>query len=84
MLRESLSNVVRHAEADAAIVEVEVAASGGWRCGSPTTGRGCPPSAHESGLRNVRRRAADLGGQVRLLDEEPHGTRVEWWVPLDL
>ena len=83
VLRESLSNVVRHAEADAAVVEVE-AGEGRLVLRVTDNGSGLPTERQESGLRNVRRRAADLGGQVRLLDEEPHGTRVEWWVPLDL
>ena len=82
MLREALSNVARHAEARRG-TSVEV--------GSPATevmlrvtdnGRGLPADAAESGLRNVRRRAGDLGGTVRLLAEEPHGTLVEWRVPL--
>ena len=81
VLREALSNVARHAEADAAVVEVEAS-------GSEVTlrvtdnGRGLPVERRESGLRNVRRRAGDLGGTVRFLEEEPHGTRLEWTVPL--
>ncbi len=81
VLRESLSNVVRHAEADAAMVEVE-AHDDRLVLRVTDNGNGLPPERTESGLRNVRRRASDLGGQVRLLAEEPHGTRVEWWVPL--
>jgi len=45
-------------------------------------GHGLPVERHESGLRNVRRRAADNGGTLRLLPEEPHGTVLEWMVPL--
>jgi signal transduction histidine kinase len=30
----------------------------------------------------VRRRATEHGGTVRFLPEEPHGTTVEWHVPL--
>jgi signal transduction histidine kinase len=45
-------------------------------------GSGLPTERRESGLRNVRRRAAEHGGTVRLLEEEPHGTRLEWSVPL--
>jgi signal transduction histidine kinase len=81
VLREALSNVARHAEANAAVVEVEVS---DHRLVLRVTdnGKGLPSDRHESGLRNVRRRATDLGGTVRFLPEEPHGTRVEWSVPL--
>ena len=81
VLREALSNTARHAEASAAVVEVEVT---GDRVLLSVTdnGKGIPGERQESGLRNVRRRAADHGGAVRLLREEPHGTRLEWSVPL--
>jgi signal transduction histidine kinase len=81
VLREALSNLARHAEADAAMVEVEAS-------GSEVTlrvtdnGLGIPAERRESGLRNVRRRAGELGGSVRFHAEEPHGTRLEWTVPL--
>ena len=77
VLREALSNTARHAEASAAFVEVEV--SGDLVLLSVTdNGKGIPAERQESGLRNVRRRAADHGGAVRFLREEPHGTRLEW------
>jgi signal transduction histidine kinase len=81
VLRESLSNVARHADADAAVVEVE-ATDDRLVLRVTDNGRGLPADRQESGLRNVRRRAEDLGGRVNLLVEEPHGTRVEWSVPL--
>ena len=81
VLREALSNVARHAEATAAVVEVEVV-DGGLVLRVTDNGKGLPPDRHESGLRNVRRRAVEHGGGVRLIPEEPHGTRVEWHVPL--
>jgi signal transduction histidine kinase len=81
VLREALSNVARHAEADAAVVEVEISGSA-VMLRVTDNGHGLPAERRESGLRNVRRRAGDLGGTVRFLDEEPHGTRVEWTVPL--
>ena len=81
VLREALSNLARHAEADAAVVEVE-ALQGEVTLRVTDNGRGLPAERRESGLRNVRRRATDLGGAVRFLDEQPHGTRIEWTVPL--
>jgi signal transduction histidine kinase len=82
VLREALSNVARHAEADAAVVEVE---AGGKQVmlRVADNGKGLPTDRHESGLRNARRRASDNGGALRLLPEEPHGTVLEWTVPLD-
>jgi signal transduction histidine kinase len=81
VLREALSNVARHAEADAAVVELAVELDEVILTVSDN-GRGLPPDRHESGLRHVRRRAAELGRAVRFLPEEPHGTRMEWTVPL--
>jgi signal transduction histidine kinase len=77
VLREALSNVARHAEASAAVVEVEVTQDR-VLLSVTDNGKGIPAERRESGLRNVRRRAADHGGAVRLLGEEPHGTRLEW------
>jgi len=81
VLREALSNVARHAEADAAVIEVE-AREREVMLRVADNGRGLPPERIESGLRNARRRAADNGGTLRLLPEEPNGTVLEWTVPL--
>ena len=81
VLREALSNVARHAKADAAVVEL-VATADELALSVTDNGSGLPGQRDESGLRNVRRRAAELGGAARLLAEEPHGTRLEWVVPL--
>jgi len=81
VLREALSNVARHAAADAAVVEVDASADQ-LVLRVTDNGSGLPEERHESGLRNVRRRAAEHGGAARLLAEEPHGTRLEWVVPL--
>jgi signal transduction histidine kinase len=81
VLREALSNVARHAEAQAAMVEVDVA-EGRLVLRVVDNGKGLPAERHESGLRNVRRRANEHGGTVQMLAEEPSGTRVEWSVPL--
>jgi len=81
VLRETLSNIARHAEAQAAVVEV-FAADGKLTLRVIDNGKGLPAERHESGLRNVRRRATEQGGSVQMVPEEPHGTRVEWVVPL--
>ncbi len=81
VLREALSNVARHSEADAAVVEVEASADE-VMLRVADNGRGLPAERNESGLRNARRRASDHGGSLRLRPEEPHGTVLEWTVPL--
>lgn len=82
VLREALSNVAKHAGADASVVELH---AGEERVLLTVTdnGRGVPDDRHESGLRNIRRRATDLGGETRVIPEDPNGTRLEWWAPLD-
>ncbi len=81
VLREALSNVARHAEADAVKVEIEADASG-ILLRVTDDGSGLPAERRESGLRNIRRRAAEHGGAVWLSDAEPHGTVLEWRVPV--
>ena len=80
-LREALSNVARHADADACIVEVEVGQDR-LLLRVSDNGRGIGGEVSESGLRNVRRRAVEHGGTFRIGSEEPHGTLLEWQIPL--
>lgn len=81
VLREALSNAVRHAQAGRVAVRVEVDA--GWVTVTVTDdGVGCDPEAARSGLVNLRERADRLGGDFRLGQVEPHGTEVRWSVPL--
>jgi signal transduction histidine kinase len=77
VLREALSNLVRHARASRA----EVAVTAG-----PDTvtlvvqddGIGVPEGARHSGLRNMRERAELLGGAFGLGTAETGGTRLTW------
>lgn len=79
-LREALSNVARHAHARSCVVELHV---------DPEQlllivvddGQGTGEDPHESGLRNLRRRAEGRGGAMRLDPAHPRGTRLEWRVP---
>lgn len=80
-IRESLSNVVPHAEATAVTVEVIVA--GGEVVTRVTdNGVGLEPGQRQSGLRNLRERAEILGGAVLLRSNQPKGTVLELRAPL--
>lgn len=81
VLREALSNVARHAHAASAAVEV-VAASGNVTLIVSDTGVGISVDRVESGLRNVRDRAALLGGSVQIEPNQGPGTTLTWTVPL--
>jgi signal transduction histidine kinase len=84
VLRESLSNVIRHADAKA--VEVTLSAGRGelvltvsddgvGACAAPGSG---------FGLRNMESRAAALMGTFAVRANKPRGTLVEWRVPVGL
>ena len=81
VLREAISNVARHALADQAQVEVHVSGSE-LRLTVVDDGIGLAEDRVESGLRNVRRRAAGLGGTVRVARNGQRGTTLVWQVPL--
>lgn len=81
VLREALSNVAHHARATSA--EITVAAQDGeLRLTVADDGVGLDDKAAESGLRNARRRAAELGGTFALAPRAPRGAVFEWRVPL--
>jgi signal transduction histidine kinase len=81
VLREALSNVVRHAKASKADVSVEVA-------GETLTlvvqdnGVGLPEGGRRSGLRNLEERAAALGGGFEVSSPESGGAVLRWSVPV--
>jgi signal transduction histidine kinase len=81
-VREGLSNVVRHA--GASNVEVDVAiAEGDVVTRITDDGSGIAPgNTRQSGLRNLRERAATLGGAVQVSPAHPHGTVLELRAPL--
>jgi signal transduction histidine kinase len=83
---EALSNAARHAEATR--VHIEVAAGDGPLrvavtddgCGFDTVSAQLAP-ARGFGLRSMRERAQLVGGDVALMSEPGHGTRVEIAIP---
>jgi len=81
VLGEALSNVVRHA--GAATVQVTLEAGDGVSLTVSDDGRGIPPGAQTSGLRNMRERAEELGGSCTVTSAPGRGTTVVWQVPGD-
>ncbi|MFI7707435.1 GAF domain-containing sensor histidine kinase [Nonomuraea sp. NPDC049480] len=81
VLREALSNVVRHSHATRAEVSVEVS-SDDLTLKVSDNGVGLGESGRRSGLRNIEERAGRLGGTAELASPEGEGTRLRWHVPL--
>lgn len=83
MVREILSNVLRHAQAST--VRVDVRREGGrLQLRFADDGRGLADDASDrgNGMANLERRAAVLGGEVEIAAGEGGGTRVRVCVPL--
>ncbi|HEU5418500.1 MAG TPA: GAF domain-containing protein [Streptosporangiaceae bacterium] len=79
-LREALSNVARHA--DASMAEVTCQAGTDLVVIVRDNGAGLHAAGRWSGLANLNRRAAELGGRLTVSPAPGTGTRVEWRVPL--
>jgi PAS domain S-box-containing protein len=79
-LREALSNVARHSEADE--VEIQVLAGPEIRLIVYDNGKGLPEEVAEGqGLRNMAARARELGGEMTITEPAEGGLRIEWTVP---
>ncbi|MER7277257.1 GAF domain-containing sensor histidine kinase [Dactylosporangium sp. NPDC000244] len=86
VLRESLSNIAKHARAASARVFV-VVGGGALNLTVEDDGVGLPAGSSPGssvghGLPNMRARAADLGGECSVEPLEGRGTRVSWKVPV--
>jgi signal transduction histidine kinase len=79
-VREALSNVVRHANASEARVEIVVDAAQ-LLARISDNGVGIGASTRSSGLRNLTERAQAVGGTVRISDNDPQGTVIELTAP---
>jgi signal transduction histidine kinase len=82
VLREALSNVAQHAGAGSASVDLQVTDTH-LRLRVTDNGRGLPDDREESGIRNARRRAVMLGGNLDLWPGDPTGTAFIWSVPFE-
>lgn len=81
VLREALSNLVRHAKATKADILLE-AAAGRLTLVVTDNGVGIEPDGRRSGLANLEERATRLGGTFTVDSPEGGGTRLRWSVPL--
>ena len=83
VLREALSNVARHAGAHAVDVVLEVGDD--VRLVVRDDGRGMPEtSVPRSGLANLAKRAAEVGGSFEVgVGPDGEGTELIWCAPLD-
>ena len=80
VVRESLTNVARHA--NASTTEVSVSAGDELVLRVTDDGRGLGRVTRSSGLRNLQQRAESLGGTFVLNGDQGGGTRLEWRIPL--
>jgi signal transduction histidine kinase len=80
VLREGVSNAVRHARASAIIVTVEAGAE--LIVDVLDDGVGLPPSVARSGLLGLEQRATRCGGTCSVAPGPSGGTRLTWRVPL--
>lgn len=81
VLRESLSNAARHARATR--VRVGLRAADDLVLTVVDDGIGTPADTPRSGLANLARRAAELGGSFEVRPGRTGGTTLRWWVPLE-
>lgn len=80
VVREAVSNAVRHAEASSLSITVRVEDE--LAIEVIDDGRGMPADVKPSGLINLRRRAYEVGGDFTVADAEGGGTVLRWSAPL--
>lgn len=79
VLGEALSNIVRHAGASRVAVSIDVGEDIGLTVRDDGSGIGA--GSPGNGLRNIRERAALLGGTSEVVSDSRGGTLIKWRVP---
>ncbi len=80
VVREAVSNAVRHAEATTLNVTVSVVDE--LTVEVVDDGVGLPPTVTASGLSNLRKRAEEVGGTFTVVNRDGGGTVLRWSAPL--
>lgn len=80
VVREAVSNAVRHGKASA--ISVTVTVNDDLHIEVADNGEGLAEVITESGLTNLRRRARDSGGDMSIEPAQDGGTVLRWWAPL--
>jgi signal transduction histidine kinase len=83
VLRETLTNVAKHAHAQSVTVEIS-ADSQQFRVVVTDDGVGLGPAQRRSGLENLRHRAVIRGGTFNLDEPAGRGLQVSWSIPIQL
>ncbi|WP_181035056.1 GAF domain-containing protein [Arthrobacter sp. B0490] len=83
VLREGLSNALRHADAQAITIALGVA-GGQLDLSIDDDGRGFAEPVRASGLANMRRRAELCGGTISITSTPGCGTRIHLVMPVDI
>ena len=83
VIREGLTNVAKHAEAQRARITVAISGER-MQIVVEDDGQGGARPGAGFGLRNLRKRAEERGGTVSLAESELGGTELTWEVPVDL
>jgi signal transduction histidine kinase len=81
VVRELMSNVVKHARARTCCVDLSLV-DGRLVVTVQDNGRGVGALSRRSGLDNIGERAERLDGRFDLSDAVPHGTLARWTVPI--
>ena len=80
VVREAVSNAIRHAEATT--LSVNVVVDDELCIEVADNGRGVPPDITGSGLTNLRHRADEVGGSFTVEAAPTGGTKLRWCAPL--
>ena len=80
VVREALSNAVRHANAHKVHVTIRVLDD--FSIEVADDGQGMPADVTASGLNNLRHRADELGGEMVITETSGGGTTLRWTAPL--